>query len=381
MKLNSTRFKVVIDGSNVISGGAKGGGSNGHRLISAIELYESKGYTVLPRLKKGTYGWMYHNDGTESQGFDAIKRLVREKKKDGLNILYEDDDLYLINLALQENAWLVTNDTFENKWNENGEEKQRERSLYPDFSWSELDEYTWGTEPDAEGRVRPNEDWRIDGPNFLHPRLQQAPGMDLKDENSELRVLLSDLSKVLEKIEIAAENHPNNHLDHVEEIRRHIGYLNVRLGKMIGIIPKPEIPSSKDELSSKTVDILKQYCDLLGLKKSGPKSEIIDRIIVEQSKSVDSESDNNEDVIEEDTKQIEDIVGFSKSQFISALLGGKKDGQKKGNFATLYRILINEDPKYDLKKYGIKPGWFLEECGDIIDIEIRKKDNKKSYWI
>ena len=75
-------------------------------------------------------------------------------------------------------------------------EIQKERSLHPDIPWSDLDKYTWGTEPDSEGRVRPNEDWRVDGSNFLHPRLPQAPGMILKDDNSELRILLADFSKV-----------------------------------------------------------------------------------------------------------------------------------------------------------------------------------------
>ena len=54
MVLGRTRVNVVIDGSNVIAGGSKSGDSDGHRLISAIELYEKKGYTVLPRMKYGT---------------------------------------------------------------------------------------------------------------------------------------------------------------------------------------------------------------------------------------------------------------------------------------------------------------------------------------
>ena len=64
MASDRTRINVVIDGSNVIAGGSRGTDSNGHRLISAIELYESKGYNVLPRMNLRTYGWMYHNDGT-----------------------------------------------------------------------------------------------------------------------------------------------------------------------------------------------------------------------------------------------------------------------------------------------------------------------------
>ena len=380
MASDRTRINVVIDGSNVIAGGSSDSKSNGHRLISAIELYESKGYNVLPRMNKRTYGWMYHNDGTKSQGYGAINRLAREKRKDGIDIFFKDDDLFLINLALKENAWLVTNDTFENYWKD-GEEIQKERSLHPDIPWSELDKYTWGTEPDSEGRVRPNEDWRVDGSNFLHPRLPQAPGMTLKDENSELRILLADFAKVLDEIESCAENHPNQDLEYVEEIRRHVGYHHVRLGKMIEIIPKPRIPSGKDELGSKTVDILKQYCEFLGLKKSGLKSEIVDRIIEAQSESVDSDSPNNEDIIEEDTKELEEIIGFSKPQFASALLGCKKSSEKKESFATIYSILIKKHPKYNLNNYGIKANWFLEECGEIIDFEIREKDNLKHYWI
>ena len=379
MASGRTRINVVIDGSNVIAGGSRGSNSNGHRLISAIEVYEKKGYRVLPRMNKRTYGWMKHNDGSKSQGFEAIKRLVRDKKEEGMDILIEDDDLYLINLALEESAWLVTNDTFENYWKD-GEEVQRERAIYPEIRWSELDEYTWGTGADNEGRVRPNEDWRVDGSNFLHPRLQSAPGMALKDENSELRVLLSDFTNVLEEIEICAEKHPHQDLDHVKEIRRHIGYHSARLGKMIEIIPKPSIPSSKDDLNSKTVDVLKQYCDLLGLKKSGLKGEIVDRILEEQSDSVDSGLHIEDEIVEEGTKELEEIIGFSKSEFISALLGCKKSREKE-SYATTYATLIGKNPKYNLKNHSIKANWFLEECGEIVDFEIREKDNSKHYWI
>ena len=381
MVLGRTRVNVVIDGSNVIAGGSKSGDSDGHRLISAIELYEKKGYTVLPRMKNSTYWWMKKNDGKASRGFEVIDRLVREKKKLGIDILIEDDDLYIINLALEKNAWLVTNDTFESYYNRDGEEVKRERANHPDIEWSELDQYTWGTGPDREGRVRTNEDWRVDGPNFLHPRLPQAPGMNIKDDNSKLRVLLTDLGKILGEIEIFAENHPDQDSDHINHIKMEIGHHRDRHKRMIDIIPEPDIPSSRDELSSMTVEVLKEYCSHLGIKKSGLKSEIIGRII-EQTSNIDhNEIDDENEAPTENMDQILETLGFSKYQFVSALMSFKKSKGKRQSFASTYCDLIDKYPRYNLKNHGIKANSFLEECGDIIDYEIREKDGSKHYWI
>lgn len=381
MVLGRTRVNVVIDGSNVIAGGSKSGDSDGHRLISAIELYEKKGYTVLPRMKYGTYWWMKKNDGKASRGFEVIDRLVRAKKKLGIDILFEDDDLYIINLALEKNAWLVTNDTFENYYNKNGEEVLRERATYPDIEWSELDQYTWGTSPDREGRVRTNEDWRVDGSNFLHPRLPQAPGMNIKDDNSQLRILLTDLGKILGEIEISAENHPGQDSEHISRIKIEISHLRERQKKLRDIIPEPGIPSSRDELNLLTVKVLRDYCSLIGLKKSGLKSEIIDRII-EKAPNMDYEDNNhgNETPIE-NTNQILEKLGFSKYQFASSLLSFKRSKDERQSFASTYCDLIDKYPRYNLKKHGIKATWFLEQCGEIIDYEIREKDGFKHYWI
>ena len=382
MVLGRTRVNVVIDGSNVISGGcSKSSDSDGHRLISAIELYEKKGYTVLPRMKNGTYWWMKKNDGKASRGFEVIDRLVREKKKLGIDILIEDDDLYIINLALEKNAWLVTNDTFENYYNKDGQEVLRERATYPDIKWSELDQYTWGTSPDREGRVRTNEDWRVDGSNFLHPRLPQAPGMNIKDDNSQLRVLLADLGKILGEIEIFAENHPDQDSDHINHIKMEIGHYRARHKKMIDIIPEPGIPSSRDELGSVTVDVLKHYCSILGVKKSGLKSEIIDRIIKQLSNTGHEEKNDGNEMLMEDMNQILETLEFSKNQFVSALMSFKKSKNEKQSFANIYSRLIDKYPRYNLKDHGIKPSWFLQECGGIIDYEIREKGGYKHYWI
>ena len=381
MVLGRTRVNVVIDGSNVIAGGSRSADSDGHRLISAIELYEEKGYTVLPRMKYGTYWWMKKNDGKTSRGFEVIDRLVREKKKLGIDILIEDDDLYIINLALEKNAWLVTNDTFESYYNKDSEEVLRERATHPDIDWSELDQYTWGTSPDREGRVRTNEDWRVDGSNFLHPRLPQAPGMNIKDDNSQLRVLLRDLGKILGEIEILAENHPDQDSDHINHIKMEIGHLRDRHREMIYIIPDLAISSSSDELSSMSVEVLKEYCSHLGIKKSGLKSEIIGRIIEQTS------NDNNKNIDDENEARVENMdqilatLGFSKHQFVSTLMSFKKSKGERQSFASTYCDLIDKYPRYNLKKHGIKASWFLGECKEIIDYEIREKDGSKHYWI
>ena len=81
----SKRRTVVLDGSNIVSGGAGGEDVDGHRLVSAVDLYTKKGYDVIPVMKNGTYYWMKNNNIT---GFDAVRRL----KNDGILKMFDSDD-------------------------------------------------------------------------------------------------------------------------------------------------------------------------------------------------------------------------------------------------------------------------------------------------
>jgi hypothetical protein len=276
-KINKIRRVVVLDGSNIISGGARGKDVDGHRLVSAVEVYSRKGYEVIPVMYSGTYHWMKKN---EKKGFKAVQRLTTDDSASKLRMFGKEDDLYIIQLALDNNGWIVTQDTFEDK--KDGTKK--ERSLHPHLKWKDIDDRTWGTSKDSDGRVRPNSDWNVSGSKYMHPRLKICSSSGFVDEHRALRELLDELSSILGKIDQNASS--EKVMD--DKIRRHVGQMLQRHRKMYALLPEPRVPESADQLSSTLVPELKDMCRFLGLKVSGKRADLVDRII--SHSTVESES-------------------------------------------------------------------------------------------
>ena len=144
------RRAVVLDGSNIISGGHRNPDQdpNGNRLTSAINLYKSKGYDVFPCIKGGTLYFMSGDCGIDrldpskgchpkAPGYDALNKLTEKNSNPRLRTYTRDDDMHIIALALEKNAWIVTNDTLEDSWDrEQKKPKHRERNIYPDYDLS-----------------------------------------------------------------------------------------------------------------------------------------------------------------------------------------------------------------------------------------------------
>ena len=383
------RTTVVLDGSNIVYGGWRAHDqlTNGHRLISAINLYQSKGYEVIPCMKGNTFFYMSgdyvnFNSGEKvpkSPGYDALNRITEKDSEPKIRFYKKDDDLHIIHLALEKNAWIVTNDTFEDKLNrDTGETTPRERSNYPELDWEKIDEMTWGTNPTNRG-VKSNDTWRTEESAFLHPTLKPAPAVVITDENSELRGLLKELGIILDEIDKITENHENPELEYVREIRHHVGYQHIRYRKMLELLPKPTIPT-EDELRSMTVEVLKEICRNLGLKVSGLKGKLVKRIIEGSDNRESPLEEDVEEALESDKMESDDIIGFTKEEFVEALLSSKV---KKGRetYAEAYKKLIDENPRFNLKECGIKPNWYLEECSELIDFEIRVSGKQHHYWI
>ena len=383
------RTTVVLDGSNIVSGGwrAFSQQTNGHRLISAIDLYQSKGYEVIPCMKGTTFYYMsgnYVNFETEKKvpkasGYDALNRITERDSEPRLRFYKRDDDLHIIHLALEKNAWIVTNDTFEDKLNrDTGETTPRERSNYPELDWKKIDEMTWGTGPTNRG-VKPDDTWRTEESAFLHPTLKPAPAVTLTDENSELRDLLRELGIILGEIDKITENHENPELGYVREIRHHVGYQHIRYRKMVELLPNPTIPT-EDELRSMSVAVLKEICRNLGLKVSGLKEDLVKRIMESRDNHESPLGEEDEEALESDKMESDDIIGFTKEEFVEALLSSKKREGREA-YAMVYKNLIDEHPRFNLKERNIKPNWYLEECSELIDFEIRVSGKINHYWI
>ena len=84
-------------------------------------------------------------------------------------------------------------------------------------------------------------------------------------------------------------------------------------------------------------------------------------------------------------KSVEKLeLDFAPEDFAAGLLSQKKREQPV-TFTTLYERLIKENPKFELKQYGIKPNDYLtEQCSDLLKI-IENPDGKTPptihYWI
>lgn len=126
---------VILDGANIIHDNLDNGDTTlePKRLRSAIEHCEKKGWETVAVLKHGTYWYAKtHPDVLEEGDFEILKEM-----KDGGKfelISQKDEDIYWIDLALEKEGYIITHDTFKDKKGE-----KRERSLYPDRPWDEID--------------------------------------------------------------------------------------------------------------------------------------------------------------------------------------------------------------------------------------------------
>ena len=285
-KTGSLRRTVVLDGANIVHGGKSSDQKiDGNRLISAIQLYESKGYEVLPCIKGGTL-FMMSGSAVDFEtgkkipkapGYNSLRQLTEHNSHPRLRTYKKDDDLHIIHLAIERNAWIVTNDTFEDKTDrETKEVTTRERSNYPELEWEKIDDMTWGTSRRGD-RAYTDDTWRTEGPTFLHPTLKPAPAPLFVDDDAEIREAIHQLGVVLQDIARLSENSSG----YMEKISIHAHRISERYREMSDLIPDPQIPS-EEELKRKKVVELREICEILSLKKGGLKKEIIERILESQ---------------------------------------------------------------------------------------------------
>tara|TARA_Y100001970_G_scaffold46609_1_gene58835 strand:- start:25989 stop:26792 length:804 start_codon:yes stop_codon:yes gene_type:complete len=251
---------VVLDGSNIIAGGARGKDSDGRRLVSAINLYTKKGYNVIPVMYQGTYTWMRKNN---IRGFDVIEKLNKQNSEIKLRLFGKGDDLYIIQIAIEFDAWIVTQDSFQSK----------ERELFPDWPWDKIDSKTWGTKKCKDGKIRTSSEWSIMGAKFLHPSLKPCNKSGLIDDYCEHRRILSEICEKINQLESITDSEKNNQTSLLEEFKK----IQASCKKIYRDLPKPRIPNI-DEMDSILVPQLREICRSLGIKISGRRAELIERI-------------------------------------------------------------------------------------------------------
>ena len=266
------RRKVWIDASNVIHQDPDTDGPDGRILTSAFECYEKLGYEVRAIMTKNSFH--YYNK-EKIPGLKALKELKAAKK---LIIVNFDDDKHLLDLCVAEKAWLVTYDKFDTKTQDDGSVTERQRAIYPDLSWEEIDEYTRGTERREDGRILSNQHWSVRETVFYDPEMPKAPRRLFSTKLSKLVESIDELDLLLVKMDGIAEEYDQDDLPNKSDIRKRIVLLQGRAQGLRDVMPDAEV--DEDSLSRHTVLELKKIAKGMGISgRSNKKKEQLIQMI------------------------------------------------------------------------------------------------------
>ena len=266
------RRKVWIDASNVIHQPPDTDGPDGRILTSAFECYEKLGYEVRAIMTKNSFH--YYNK-EKIPGLKALKELKAAKK---LIIVNFDDDKHLLDLCVAEKAWLVTYDKFDTKTQDDGSVTERQRAIYPDLSWEEIDEYTRGTERREDGRILSNQHWSVRETVFYDPEMPKAPRRLFSTKLSKLAESIDELDLLLVKMDGIAEGYDQGDLPNKSDIRKRIVRLQGRAKGLREVMPDAEV--DEDSLSEYTLLELKSIAKDLGISgRSNKKKEQLIQMI------------------------------------------------------------------------------------------------------
>ena len=270
VKAPSQRGKVLIDAANVISANPDVN-TDGRILISAFEHYEKLGYEVQAILGRKSFDYYKIN---KTPGFKGLQELKGSKK---LLVVSFDDDKHLLDMCVQEKAWLVTYDKFDDRTRE-GVTTKRQRSLYPELPWNEIDEYTRGTEKGSDGSVFSHKHWSVRGTNFYDPEMPKAPKRLFTTKLSNLTEAIDELDLLLAKMDGIVEAYGEGDLSNKADIRKRIEVMQSRAKGLRDVMPDEEIDESS--LSRHTVVELKSIARDLGItgRSNKKKDQLIQMI-------------------------------------------------------------------------------------------------------
>jgi hypothetical protein len=136
---NEPCTKIVIDAANLIHDdrGIEKTDENGEhiiqmipqRLVSAIEHCQEKGYEVVALLKGSTYKRGLREFKANNPDIVGYESIIDLKEKGTIKIIKSNnDDMYIVEYGLKENALILTRDWF----NDHREER-------PDLDWETVD--------------------------------------------------------------------------------------------------------------------------------------------------------------------------------------------------------------------------------------------------
>ena len=232
--MESQRRAVVLDGSNIVARGEEHD-NDGRILLSAIEFYESLGYTVIPVMAGGTLGYMKKNK------HPGVKTLVTMARNKEIRTFSDGDDEGFIQIALRRDGWIVTYDTFSHgKKDKDGNAIPSEREKYPDWDWDDIDERTRGTEKISDGRVFSQKHWKVDGTDFHDPSMPKAPKQLLPDEYAEFRRDLQEVRRRTSRITTFLEEAEPGELTKL--MLSKVSRIHSEFAKVMKMIPASQLP-------------------------------------------------------------------------------------------------------------------------------------------
>jgi len=273
----SQRRTVVLDGSNIVSQTADDEGTDGRILLSAIEFYESLGYTVIPVMASRTIGYMKKNNHPGSQ---TLGIMARNKE---IRTFSDGDDEGIIQIALRRNGWIVTYDTFSHgKKDKEGNKIPPERERYPEWDWDDIDERTRGTEKLSDGRVFSHKHWKVDGTDYHDPLMPKAPKEPLSSEYTEFRRDLQVATRRIDRILVFLGEAEPEELTKV--MTRKVMKIRKEITKVRGMIPTAQLPedTTVDKLlvaeCKQLINLINDIDEEANLTLSGRKDELKARI-------------------------------------------------------------------------------------------------------
>ncbi len=270
------RTKVLLDASNIMyHGSATDEEGNdipdGNVLQSAFEWYEKLGWPTEAVMSKQSYK-MHH--WKKCPGASVLSKLVKSGKLDATSL---DDDAILLYRAVEEEAYIVTHDKFDDRVRD-GKTTERQRSQHPDLPWDEIDKYTRGTEKQKDGTIKSGKHWHVSGTAFYDPDMPRAPKRIFENKFNELFKATEDLESVLTKLGSLLEGHSEDDLPKKARLGKRLTHMHDQALRMKADIPEDKL--DEESLEGHTVVELKSIArDLEISGRSNKKKEQLIQMI------------------------------------------------------------------------------------------------------